>query len=123
MKKSELAIVKKIAEGIKIDNGDVLKSIVEGYDDPEKLSFGGFNAKSYVPEIVVEKGDGKKDYFIFAPKYSKKMISEEFAKWIFFNIQSKKDNGVFHLMCKDEDSDKIGGLLESKQITAEIVQY
>ena len=91
MKKSELAVVKKIADGVKIEKGDILKSIVEGYDDPEKLSFGGFNAKSYVPEIVVEKANGKKNYYIFAPKYSKKMISEEFDKWIFFNIQSKKD--------------------------------
>ncbi|CAG5079614.1 hypothetical protein [Parvicella tangerina] len=123
MKKSELAIVKKVAEGIKIDNGDVLKSIVDGFDTPEKLSFGGFNAKSYVPEIVVEKQNGKKDYFIFAPKYSKKMISEEFGKWIFFNIQSKKDNGVFHLICRKDDSDKLKELLESKQIPVEIVGY
>jgi hypothetical protein len=123
MKKSELAIVKSVAEGIKIEKEDVIKSIVEGFDDPEKLSFGGFNAKSYVPEIVVEKGNGRKNYYIFAPKYSKKMISEEFGKWIFFNIQSKKDNGVFHIMCKEEDASKIKELLESKQIGAELVGY
>lgn len=123
MKKSELAVIKKIADGIKIENNDVLKSIVDGFEDPEKLSFGGFNAKSYVPEILVEKGSGKKDYYVFAPKYSKKMISEEFGKWIFFNIQSKKDNGLFHLIVKEEDTDKIKSLLDSKQITCEIIGY
>lgn len=123
MKKSELAIIEKIAGGIETSSGDEVKSIVQGYEDPEKLSFGGFNAKSYVPEIVVERKNGKKDYFIFAPKYSKKMISEEFAKWIFFNIQSKKDNGMFSIICKEEDADKIKELLENKQITAELVKY
>lgn len=123
MKKSELAVVKKVADGIKVEKGDVVKSIAEGFSAPEKLSFGGFNAKSYVPEIVVEKSGGKKNYYIFAPKYSKKMISEEFGKWIFFNIQSKKDNGVFHVICKEEDAQKIGDLLSSKQISADLVGY
>ncbi|MCB9188230.1 MAG: hypothetical protein H6599_03000 [Flavobacteriales bacterium] len=123
MKKSELEVIKKIAEGITIEKGEVIKSIIEGFDEPEKMSFGGFNAKSYLPEIVVERKGGKRDYFIFAPKYSKKMITEEFAKWIFFNIQSKKDNGKFLLICKEEDKEKLAELLGNKQITAELLSY
>lgn len=123
MKKSELAIIKSIADKIKVEKADTVHSIVEGYEEPEKFSFGGFNAKSYLPEILVTRGNGKKDYYIFAPKYSKKMISEEFGKWIFFNIQSKKDNGAFYLICKEEDSEKLTELLGNKQIGAELVTY
>lgn len=123
MKKSEIEIIKRIATGIKIEKGEQIKSVVEGFEEPEKLSFGGFNAKSYLPEIVVEKKGGKKDYYLFATKYSKKMIMEEFAKWIYFNIQSKKDNGKLFLICKEEDKEKLTELLGNKQITAEFISY
>ena len=54
-----------MASGIKGDKTDVVKSIAEGFKTPDKFSFGGFNAKSYVPEIYVGKESGKADYYIF----------------------------------------------------------
>ncbi len=123
MKKSDLEIVKKVATGIKLEKGDVVKSIVDGFPDPEKFSFGGFNSKSYVPEIFVGKTNGKCDYYIFVSKYSKKMIMEEFGKWIFFNIEAKKVNGAFYLMVRKDDVETVSSLLSSKQISAQIIEY
>jgi hypothetical protein len=123
MKKSDLEIVKRIASGIKADKTDVVKSIAEGFKTPDKFSFGGFNAKSYVPEIYVGKESGKADYYIFVPKYSKKMITEEFGKWIFFNIEAKKMNGVFYLMVRKDDMETVTNLITSKQITAQTIEY
>lgn len=123
MKKSDLEIIKKVASAIKLDKSDAVKSIAEGFATPEKFSFGGFNAKSYIPEIAVAKAGGKADYYIFVPKYSKKMITEEFGKWIFFNIEAKKANGVFYLLVRKDDLETVTSLITSKQITAQLIEY
>jgi hypothetical protein len=123
MKKSDLEIIKKIASAIKCEKGEEVRCVVEGFKAPEKFSFGGFNAKSYIPEIQVVRNNGKADYYIYVTKYSKKMIIEDFGKWIFFNIEAKKMNGVFYLMVRKDDIETITNLITSKQITAQLIEY
>ena len=92
-----------------------------GFEEPEKISYqGGFAAKKYAPDAMVNHSDGT-DLFSIEPSLSKKVLSEALHKWILFSSTANKKNGKFYLVVDEDKEDDFVRILKSKMIAAEVI--
>lgn len=93
----------------------------QGFPEPEKISYqGGFAAKKYVPDAILEYADST-DIFSIEPSLSKKVLSEALHKWILFSSTAKKKNGNFFLVVDEEKEEDFTRILKSKLIAASVI--
>lgn len=93
----------------------------QGFPEPEKISYqGGFAAKKYVPDAILEYSDST-DIFSIEPSLSKKVLSEALHKWILFSSTAKKKNGNFYLVVDEEKEEDFVRIIKSKMIAAQVI--
>lgn len=92
-----------------------------GFQEPEKLSYqGGFAAKKYAPDAILEYDDSM-DIFSIETSLSKKVLAEALHKWILFSSTAKKNNGNFYLVVDEDKEDDFVRIIKSKMISAEVI--
>ena len=90
-----------------------LEALTKGYESPGKITFGGFNAKSYQPDAIAHY-DGHSDVYALEGESSKKAIAKNLGKWILFSLEAKKSRGTFFIVTTKACFKAINEIITSK---------
>jgi hypothetical protein len=111
------AIIKSIdTEGKAVE----VKASVKGYSSPQKITFGGHNAKAYQPDALAYY-ESRMDIYAVENELTKKALAKSLGKWILFSLEAKKSRGNFYIVTDKRNFDGLVDIINSRQITAEIL--
>ena len=131
--KSSKSAVKEIPQAIfkdkafeailqNVNNSEIVRieALAKGYVSPEKITFGGHNAKSFQPDALAVY-ESHTDVYAMEAESNKKAIGKNLGKWILFSLEAKKNRGDFYIVTSGSHQEAIQEILDSKQINARIL--
>ena len=108
-------LLKRIKKG----NVNEIRATIKNYETPDSLLYRGMK-KAFVPDMVAYYPE-KRDFFSIENELTKKSISDNIAKWILFGLEARKHSGNFFIVVPEAKEDRFRELVDSKQISAEII--
>ena len=105
-----------------VDEDEVVRveALIKGHSTPDKITFGGYNAKSFQPDALAVFND-RKDVYAIEAESNKKAIAKNLGKWILFSLHAKKNRGRFIIVTSKAHEEAIQGVINSKQINASVL--
>lgn len=105
-----------------IDQDEVVRieAMVKGYNSPDKITFGGYNAKSHQPDALAYYEEST-DIYSIEPEANKKAIARNLGKWILFSLEAKKNKGNYFIVTSPNNYNNLHDIISAKQINAEIM--
>jgi hypothetical protein len=111
------AIIKSIdSEGSALE----VKASLKGYSSPQKITFGGHNARAYQPDALAYY-ENRMDIYAMENELTKKALAKSLGKWILFSLEAKKSRGNFYIVTDKRNLEGLTEIIHSRQITAEIL--
>jgi hypothetical protein len=120
----ETAKKKSIAEALigqikeKDEKSRIKTNIIEGFQQPEKITVESDGKTDYVPDVVSETGDQLDLYEIEI--YEQNYVIE---KWRKFSDYSYDTNGSFHIVVPKSHLDTLKDILDLNKIHANIIYF
>lgn len=114
-------IVEKLIQRFRKDGAREFRSILKNSKSPQKLAFKG-NRKMFMPDLVVIY-QNKRDLISVESKIVKSQLPDLIAKWILFGLEARRYGGNFYLVVAEKNSKKCREIIQSKQLSAEILTY
>ena len=116
-KEKAFELIEKHAAGKGLDK---LELLTKGFESPGKISFSGYNAKSFQPDALAHFGE-RTDVYSLEGESSKKAIARNLGKWILFSLEAKKSRGSYFIITTKACFKTIDEIIKSKQINVELI--
>ncbi len=114
-------VVQAIIEKAENDGNDIqiMTSIVEGYDRPDRIAIKGEQKRGYTPDVILKRNNTTDLYEVELGKDK----DYELDKWRLFSLYSHKQKGNFNIVIPEDSLPRLRELLKENQIKAKILYF
>lgn len=116
---SKEMVVRAIIEKLENEYNDAQIStpLVEGYDTPDKIAFGGKKGEGYVPDMVLNRKETTEVYCV--------ELEGDYPvnKWRLFSLYSTREKGTLNIVAPEENLLQVREALNKNNINARILYF
>lgn len=112
-------ILEKIKKEVKSKEVIEWRSKDSKTKQPKSFGLNG-SRKTFTPDLVAVY-ENKQDLFAVENKIVKAELPNLISKWILFGLEARKARGNFYVVVAKKYADQCKALIESKQLSAEVI--